>query len=371
MKTDTALIEKREELKRRLADGESKTLIDVLLNGTSRLFQKLIRNNRPVSPWYSSLLLYLTILFVGFAGLFLTGDITAFREQFSTFSVGFLPLSLLIGYFNIVGVVAGNIYVHRVFTVFRNSVLDAIESITSLDDFERWLIAVCNRKAHFMFSIIGGVLVGTYLISVLINTGTPILISTMIGTIFLNIFSVAFLYLLIHMVILSAGVGHYDLKLYAAHPASSEVIGHLADLLSGFVYLVAMYATLLTLGVALQRFLIPFGILVILLFWIPIIGMFVLNQNSLSSIIRRAKWKALNEIQEKVEKLQATENFENKETMDAINRLMDYHDRVKATRNSAIDLGTTLNFINSLLLPLLAFVLGNLDLVLKLFARNP
>jgi hypothetical protein len=99
--------------------------------------------------------------------------------------------------------------------------------------------------------------------------------------------------------------------------------------------------------------------------------MFITNQNSLSKIIRRAKWKALNEIQAKVEKLQVVENFENKETMDAINRLMDYHDRVNATRNSALDFRTYLNFINSLLLPLLAFILGNLDLVLNLFARRP
>jgi len=99
--------------------------------------------------------------------------------------------------------------------------------------------------------------------------------------------------------------------------------------------------------------------------------MFALNHTSLSSIIRRAKWKTLNEIQVKVEKLQAVENFEDKETMEAINRLMDYHDRVKATRNSALDFGTYLNFINSLLLPLLAFILGNLDLVLNLFTRNP
>jgi hypothetical protein len=44
---------------------------------------------------------------------------------------------------------------------------------------------------------------------------------------------------------------------------------------------------------------------------------------------------------------------------------------VKATRNSAIDLNAILGFINSLLLPLLAFLLANLDLVLKLFGIKP
>jgi hypothetical protein len=72
-----------------------------------------------------------------------------------------------------------------------------------------------------------------------------------------------------------------------------------------------------------------------------------------------------------VEKLQTSKDFGNQETMDAIKRLMDYHDRVKSTRDSALDFRTYLSFINSLLLPLLAFILGNLDLVLKLFGRNP
>src|SRR5258705_13561946 len=99
--------------------------------------------------------------------------------------------------------------------------------------------------------------------------------------------------------------------------------------------------------------------------------MFILNQTSLSSIIRRAKWKTLNEIQAKVEKLQEMENFADKETMDAIKRLMDYHDRVKATRNSALDFNTVLSFINSLLLPLLAILLGNLDRLMALLPQRP
>jgi hypothetical protein len=122
---------------------------------------------------------------------------------------------------------------------------------------------------------------------------------------------------------------------------------------------------------ALPGLLPSYGILLVLSYWLALIAIFTLNQTSLSSIIRRAKWKMLNEIQSKVENLQAAENFEEKETMEAINRLMDYHDRVKATRDSALDFRTYLSFFNSLLLPLLAFILGNLDLVLKLFGIKP
>jgi len=93
--------------------------------------------------------------------------------------------------------------------------------------------------------------------------------------------------------------------------------------------------------------------------------MFALNQTSLSSIVRRAKWKTLNEIQARVEKIQATQNFEDKETMDGINRLLDYHERVNKTRNSAVDIRAILSFIIQLVLPLLVFLL---DDVISLFS---
>lgn len=371
MSTDTSLIEKREELKRRLIAGEYKTLVDVILDRAGQTIRKITHNPQPISPWYSSMMLYLIFLLVAFAGLFLIGEVSDFRQQFTTFSATFVPLALFLGYLNVASIVAGNIHIHRVFTTFHESVIDTIESITSLSDFESWLTAVCNRAAHVAFSILGGAFVGLYQVSVLKATGITVLLSTAVGTILLNTFSIVFLYLLIQMIVLSVRIGKYQLKLYTAYPASSEVVSRMADLLGSFVYLVAIYATILTLIVAIQQLLVPLGALVILLFWIPIIGMFILNQSSLSSIIQRSKWKTLNGIQARVEQLHSSEKLSEKETMDAVNRLIDYHDRVKKTRNSAIDFSTTLSFINSLLLPLLAFLLGNLALVLKLFGRTP
>jgi len=367
MTADTTLIEKREELKRRLAVGEYRTLIDVTLDWSSFIIQKITRNPDPISPWYIVTLLYLLFLLSAVAGLSLLGEVAAFRLQFATFRAGFVPLSFLVGYFNVLSIVAGNIYIHRVFTTFQESVIDAIESQKSLEDFERWLRTLCNRKNHFVFSVIGGFLVGIYQVQVLTRTGVTVLLSTAIGTILLNTFSTVFLFLIVHMIVLSAQIGSYRLKLYAAYPASSEVMNRLSDLLGNFVYLFAVYATLLTLLVAIQQLLISLGALVLLLFWLPIIGMFVLNQNSLSTIIQRSKSHALNGIQEKIERLHTSEQLGDKETMDTINRLMDYSDRIKSTRSSRIDSGAVLNLINSLLLPLLALLLANIQTILALF----
>jgi hypothetical protein len=367
--SDTALIEKREELKRRLAAGEYKTLVDVLFDGLSKIIQKITRSPRPISPWFTSMILYLLMLLLAFAGPFLTGDVPILMRQISAFPPGAVPLLALVGYFGFVIMVAGNFYVHRVFETCKESVLNTAESITTLNDFEYWLRAVCNRKFHLVVSIIGGALIGIYVLYIYnLTFGLFFPISTATAFLFYYMVISAFLYLLFYMAVLSVRVGRYHLKLYTADPGGSEVISRLASLFSNLVYLVAIYAAFFILAAAFSKLLITqFMVLLILLLWIPLATVFVFYQSSLSSIMRRSKSKTLNEIQARIEKLHASEQLGEKDTMETINRLMDYYDRIKNTRSSKIDLGAVLNLVNSLLLPLLALVLANLDKILNLF----
>src|SRR5258708_9626189 len=129
MATDMELIEKREELKRRLAAGEYKTLIDVLLEGTSRIIQKFSRSPRPISPWYSSMVLYLIIQSVSFTILVVIGDkstLELFGDTVLIFTEIVL-LNLAVGYLFIPGVIIGNFFIHQVFKTFQDSVLDVTE----------------------------------------------------------------------------------------------------------------------------------------------------------------------------------------------------------------------------------------------------
>ena len=203
--------------------------------------------------------------------------------------------------------------------------------------------------------------------------GMPIGYGVVFSTFILNLIAWAFLYQLLMVVLLSARLRRYELKLFAADPSSSEFISRLSSELGQVIYIVAVYAIIGLISIGFVFGVVDLYVVIaqLLLGWLPIIALFILIQTSLSSIIRRAKWKTLNEIQSQVEELRATNNLKDKETMEAINRLMDFHDRVKATRNSAIDSRTILNFINSLLLPLFAFLLGNLDKVLLLFSKKP
>jgi hypothetical protein len=69
----------------------------------------------------------------------------------------------------------------------------------------------------------------------------------------------------------------------------------------------------------------------------------------------------------KIEKIQKEQAVPDKEARETLNWLLDYHNKVKATRNSALNFEAGLNLFNSLLLPVLAFVLGNLDKVIAFF----
>jgi len=375
MATDSALIEKREELKRRLAAGDYKTLVDVFLEWFDHLIRKITRQTKPLPLWLLTAILSFVLMLIAFTAIYVSGDWSNFDKLGGV--IGYerraIVLRVIFNYvFYIATVVVINQYIGGIFVFWRDNMLDVIESAASLEQFEDWLEKVCNWRWHFLTAIIGGLLGTSYLVAILdARLGVFVGYGLTFTSIVITIFAAPFFYLFLMIILLSARLRRYDLKLFAADPSNSEIVSRLSGELTFGVYLVALSASIQTLSTATTRLLPVFSIALVLILWLPIISMFILNQTGLAAIIRRAKWKTLNEIQAKVEKLQAVENFEDKETMEAINRLMDYHDRVKATRNSALDLNTALHFINSLLLPLLAFLLGNIDVVLNLFAKKP
>ena len=364
MAEDTALIEKREELKRQLAAGEYKTLVDLMLDGMGRLIQKLTRNPEPLPFWYSAVVIALVTLMIGFLTSILLGELHPLRREMILFEISVVGIVLAIG-------IAGRIYLGIFSTTWRDHLLDAIESGADLADLQRWLAAAYNVEKPLFSGLAFGILLGFYF-TILSSTIRGGFVG--FGPTILNVITTfqlgMFIYYFLRFLALPVRLSRYQFKLYAADPSSSEVIDHLSDMLSNFVYAAAVVTAIATLVVAFSGLLtLSFIILLVLVGWGPLTALFVINQYALAKIITRAKWKTLNEIQAKIEALQAQENIAEKETMEAINRLMDYHDRIKATRNSALDLRAGLNFLNSLLLPLFAFLLANLGKVLELFSK--
>jgi len=145
-------------------------------------------------------------------------------------------------------------------------------------------------------------------------------------------------------------------------------------MLSAFVYITSIIGvsnTLMFVFILSRVFGTALVMLAVVGTWGLITIVFLSNQYVLAKIITRAKWKTLNEIQAQIKRLRGQEDIPSEKTLEHLGQLMDYHNRIKATRNSALDLRAGLNFLNSLLLPLLAFVLANLDRILALFSQSP
>jgi hypothetical protein len=364
------LSQKREEIKRQLAAGEYRTLIDVILDGTGRLIQKLTRRPEPPSFWFSMVAITLFYVSITVFISMLVGDTfetlisflggVEYMLLFVVSAVG-LAIAIVMGY---------KIYIGAVFKTLHNHLLDAIELATDLVDLQRWLVALCNVKRTFFFSLTFGIVFGVYGLIVV----APIMegfigFGPLIMNMILDFQLGMMIYFLFLFLTLPIRLSRYQFKLYVANPSSSEVIDHLSDLLSNFVYLTAVVAALGALILAFSG-LLTLSIIItsVLMLWGPLIVLFIINQYALSKIITRAKWRKLNEVQAKIEALETQEDIPSEKTLGHLGKLMDYHDRIKATPNSALDLRAGLNFLNSLLIPLLAFILANLDKVLDLFS---
>jgi len=374
MSTDIVLNEKREELKRQLAAGEYKTLVDICLAWFERLLRKITRRSRPLPLWVVTVIFYIVIQLIVYAVILIAGDWGEYHKLTETLGVGYeigFLINIAIGILFVISMIIINQYIGRLVVLWRDSLLDITESEASLKEFNDWLKKTCDWRLHLLAIIIPNIILdpfGFKLIGILLGISSY---SLLFSTIVVDLIGWAILYQLLMVILLSVKLRRYDLKLFAADPASSEIISRLSGELGFFVYYIAIFAAIVTLAFSAQGLLPILGVGLVLVLWLPLIILFILNQTSLSNIIRRAKWKTLNEIQARVEKLQETENYSDKETMEAISRLMEYHNSVKSTRNSAVDLGTALNFINSLLLPLIAFILGNLDLLKTFLAKLP
>lgn len=329
-----------------------------MLDGTGDLIKKLTRSPEPPSFWYSAMFIALAILLSNYLTSILLGEFYLYRNGKG---VNFLVQIWLVGQ-TLAGVIAGKIYVGILFRTLHDDLLDAIESVSDLGDLQHWLSAFGNVKKQLFFSLAFSILVSVYTLIFFAANGYFIGFGpTIFGLIIF--FQGGMIFFLFYLFLpFPVRLSRYQFKLNPVNPSSSEVIDRLSDTLTSFVYIAAIPLALATL------FLLVFElantsniILVVLVGWGPLIALFLTNQYALSRIIIRAKWKKLNEIQAKIESLEASEDIPGEKTLAHMTKLIDYYDRIKMTPNSALNLRAGLSFLNSLLLPLLAFILGNLD----------
>ncbi len=374
MKSNAALVEKREELRTQMEAYRS--LPEYLLDGVGALIarSKLPRNASTQetegfpSYWINGMLLTLLTFLLGLGVSALLGENVELSEiYFTLWAAGMGALSLI----------ANKVNVRAFLNTFHGPLLDRMERSSDVDDLGNWLKRNFSLRFPLVFGLVAGPVLGVLLYNGwrVGHDSPPFHLGSVI-TVVLSCMEAMWVgyYLYPFYLMFPPQLHRYHFDLYTPDPSSSEVVGRLSRLLSFILYVTMGFLIQLMIGLGLfdvlsTRTLVP-GFLLSLLVFSPMVIMYAAGQYHLSDLISRAKWKMLNEVQAKIEKLSGAEDIPDKDTLDRLSKLMDYHDRIKSTPNSALNFRASLNFLNSLLLPILAFILANLDKVTAVFENE-
>ena len=365
MRKDTQLIKKRCELKQEITCGMQILLMGLIFDHTGRVIQKLTR--RATSPPFYYLVIIVALI-IHFPGLLSAMLLNESRQFAKLWMGGFLSLEIAIA-----GLVVAKININYVLQNLRDYVVDAIDSLDNLSDLHQWLPNFwAIRKQIFFFIVCGGIL-GAWSVHSWTQmmgkfVGWSFAISAFLMWVLLGVPA----YYIFLMVLLPLRLSHYQYNLFDANPNHSDVVRRLSFTLKNYTYVIAVFFAFATFffGVispipALRSW--NFSIIVLITGWIPLTAQFVSNRTALNHIVRNAKWKTLKEIELKIKTIQENANLADKETMDCISRLMDYHDRISATHDTALELRARLSFIAQIAMTLMAYVVPNLDRILSVF----
>jgi hypothetical protein len=276
-------------------------------------------------------------------------------------------LLLWAGITGALALIANKVNVRLFLATFRSSPLEKIQSLEDMDDLENWLERNFGLLRPFVSGLVFGPLLGYVLYTSWLQvSGMPFHVGPFVTITLASIQAVWVVwYFYPFYVSFPARISRYHYDLYTTDPSSSEVVWQLSQLLNSILYITIAYIVYLTVGLAYFKVLsfdvasVKTALIFSLFVWAPTVLLYATGQQHISGLITRTKWGILNELQTKIETLYAEQDIPDKVTVERLQQLMDYHDRIKATPNSALNFRASLNFLNSLLLPVVAFVIAN------------
>ena len=363
MAENTDLLKQREDLKLALRDENAKTVVDVILTWVNRPFRRIIGNSQSLFAISGTALIFSLTILIGLLVIALAGETSILQRIVQQFGLWFLIFAFTS---STASMTIANAFSHRLIAIFRDDILETVESVETLYDIQKWVDLLYRKKLALLGSVFGVTAGVALALGFKTTMGFSIGTGFMVMLVLFSLQSATFIGFLLLVLFLAVSMRSYQIALFPASPSDSKVISTLSSFMSSFVYVFAIYGAALTLALGLTGLLPSFSY-TMPVFWFLIVLIFATSQYSLAQIIQRVKWKTLEETQAQIEKIQQEQAIPEKESRETLNWLLDYHNKVKATRNSALNLEAGLNLFNSLLLPVLAFVLGNLDRVVAFF----
>lgn len=397
MGKDLSLIEKRNQIKGQMSGYRS--LPEYILDGMGAIFERLFNpaaakaratflpadasnqeNEGFPSYWLNGMAIAFVTFLVGWIISAVMGHPLvmqgALSENEKRLILEELKLILWAAGTGALALIANKVNIRIFLNTFRESSVDKMLRVDDLENLEKWLHDNFQLQKPLVSGLVIGPLLGWFLYNTWLTNhdGSTFQIGLFVTVVLSCIQSVwVGYYLYPFYVAFPSRLNHYHFDLYTPDPSSSEVVGQLSRLLTFILYVTIGYIVQLTIGLGYVNVLTTEspapGLIFSVFVWAPTVILYSAGQFHLSNLITGAKWKMLNEVQTKIEELYREEKIPDKDTLDRLEKLMNYHDRIKSTPNSALNFRASLNFLNSLLLPVLAFVVANIRDVFDLFRK--
>ena len=348
------LSEGPQELKGRLAAGEFKSSIDVLLGPVGRVLKWLTRRKKPTASWISAFTIALLISLIAVLSSILTGGVS--RYGYRTIALG--------GALIFLNLVIAKATFDRTFAALRDKLLDGLESSAGVTGLHRWLSKVRDIKRPALIGLLVYVAYVAFIFPDPIDSPGPV-DTIVVGGVML-LWTGFLIYCMYLYVVLPLMLSRCQWRLHTEDPVSTEVLSDWSRMVSFAAYMFAFMlamGTLFTVSVAAFElktlaFIVPR--------WLPLIALFVVNQVAISGVIARSKRSSLNVVETQMAALRPQADPPDKETLETLLGLWDYHDRIKGTHSSMLDVKGIVNFFNTLLIPLVAFLIANREAILEL-----
>ena len=363
------LSDKRENLRGRLLSGRYRSIPGILLDGVANLVRKITRIQRPIPDWASGFLIAILTLLAGFLISLLA------RERFcDAGSCDHLKISLFSAVIGPLILVTNNVMIKMFIRTFSGRTLDFLQSEADLEDFEAWLDHTFTINIPLAFGLVAGSILGVFLVltwqdvhanqSLILGSTTIVVLSSIQGML-------AVYYLYPFYLAFPARLSRYRFDLFIVDPSSSQVTKELSDLFTAIMYITVSLVVLVTIGFWQIGFFSSNTLLFLaVVVWGPTVFLYLGSQYHLSKIINRTKWETLAQLQASIEKLHCQEDIPSKERLEHLEQLLNYHDRIKNAPNSALNLRAGLNFLTSLLFPVIALLLANFNQIREILGLN-
>jgi hypothetical protein len=347
-----------------LAGAQHASVADLLLQWLGRALQRVGRRRSPPSFLYTALVFLLlnllVFLIIAVSSPYMR-TLSASDQLVIAAGAASLPLITL--------VVVLTTKLHGSFlSAIESQVVPVLTAEADTHNLARWLRVNLGMPRQLGLILVFGGLFGP--LSVVIARSAlafDVNASTMIVAVLCGVQGAIYLPTFVAVLALPYHLSRYHLNLRTIDPANSDLVECLHTVLIANIFFMGIFAASVAIWLWSFGLLPPqTAIILVGMQWLIIASTFSIGQYGLARIIRSAKQHKLNEIQARIALVEQDSDPTNKDTTEAILRLIDYYNQVKAMRGSALDVSGVLGFLQSLLLPLIASLLANVSAIMEL-----